>query len=238
VDYNTLVWVYGGELGQVYHVTGDRGQSYELVVVGIMKGSIFAGSFITGLPLIEEIYPDSAAYTYFLVDSGGAPDTFVGLLESHNAAYGLDARTTKQMVKDNLGYELSFLWLFQAYLALALVVGAVGLGAIAAREVRARRREIGMMRALGWSRWGVGLMFFAEQLWIALIGLALGIFGALVAVGTTVPLWLGGTEELHLPIWQVAAVVAAVIAAAGASAALSAWGAARMDVVEALRSVE
>jgi hypothetical protein len=239
VDFNTLVWVYGGELFHVYKVTGDRGQVFELEVVGVMEGSIFAGSFITAQRHVEAMFPDSAAYTYFLFRSGSTtPGQLADELERAFGDLGLDARETEQVVRDNLGYELSFLSLFQAYLALGLVVGAVGLGALAARGVRERRREIGAMRALGWPRREVGLTFLAEQLWIAVGGLTAGLLGATVAVLATTPSWLGGFGSLYFPAWQVAAVVAAVLAAAGASAALSAWGAARMDVVDALRSVE
>ena len=239
VDYNTLVWVYGGELGHVYKVTGDRGRSFDLEVVGVMEGSIFAGSFITAQRQVEEMFPDSAAYTYFLFRSGSTPPgALADELEVAFGDLGLDARETEQVVRDNLGYELSFLSLFQAYLALGLVIGAVGLGALAARGVRERRREIGTMRALGWPRQGVGFTFLAEQLWVAGAGLVAGLLGAAVAVLMTTPSWLGGFKGLYFPLWQVATVVAAVLAAAGASAALSAWGAARTDVVEALRVVE
>ena len=239
VDYNTLVWIYGGELGDVYKVTGDDGRTYELEVVGVMEGSIFAGSFVMSLPSIELIYPDSAAYTYFLFETqGDNNDALVAMLERENAAYGLDARTTEQMVRDSLGYELSFLRLFQAYLALGLVVGALGLGALASREVRVRRREIGAMRALGWSRAGVGLVFLAEQLWIAVAGLAAGIAGAAVAVVAATPGWLGSYEGIFFPVADVGLVVVAVVAAAAAGAAVSARTAARMEVVDALRSVE
>ncbi len=239
VDYNTLVWIYGGELGDVYKVTGDDGRTYELEVVGVMEGSIFAGSFVMALPSIELIYPDSAAYTYFLFETqGDNSDALVAMLERENAAYGLDARTTSQMVRDSLGYELSFLRLFQAYLALGLVVGALGLGALASREVRVRRREIGAMRALGWSRTGVGLVFLAEQLWVAIAGLAAGIAGAAVAVVAATPGWLGSYEGIFFPVADVGFVVVAVVAAAAAGAAVSARTAARMEVVDALRSVE
>lgn len=239
VDYNTLVWIYGGDLGDVYKVTGDDGRTFELEVVGVMEGSIFAGSFVMALPSIEQLYPDSAAYTYFLYETQSPKnDDFVAALERANAAYGLDARTTTQMVRDSLGYELSFLRLFQAYLALGLVVGALGLGALASREVRVRRHEIGTMRALGWSRAGVGLVFLAEQLWIAVAGLAAGIAGAAVAVVAATPGWLGSYEGLYFPVTDVGLVAVAVLVAAAVGAVGSARAASRMEVVDALRSVE
>jgi ABC-type lipoprotein release transport system permease subunit len=239
VDYNTLVWIYGGELGEVYEVSGDRGRVHELEVVGVMENSIFAGSFVTGLSMVERVYPDSSAYTYFLFEAGSAePEELVSDLEVAFADLGLDARTTVDQIKENLGYELSFLRLFQAYLALGLVVGAVGLGAIAIRQVGERRREIGSMGALGWPRLKMGGTFLAEELWIAVAGLVAGLLGAAVSVVTTTPSWLGSLDELYFPIGSVGSIAAAVVLSAGFAALLAAYFATRVPVADALKSVE
>ncbi len=239
VDYNTLIWVYGGELGEVYQVDGDRGHTYEFRVVGVMEPSIFGGSFLTGLDLVERVYPDSAAYTYFLFDSGSAsPGRLVKDLETAFGDQGLDARTTEEVVRENLGYELSFLRLFQAYLALGLVVGALGLGGLALREVRDRRQEIGAMRALGWSRLKVLYTFLSEQAWFAAAGVVAGIVGAAISIVATSPGWLGSFADIYIPGGTIVGIAAAVIVAASAGAFLAARDASRIEAIEALRSVE
>jgi ABC-type antimicrobial peptide transport system permease subunit len=239
VDYNTLVWVYGGGLGDVYEVEGDGGRVHEMVVVGVMENSIFGGSFLTSLELVERVYPDTASYTYFLFDSGSEePDVLAKELEDSFGHLGLDARTTEQVVQENLGYELSFLHLFQAYLALGLVIGALGLGALAAREVQDRRREIGGMKALGWPQRMVWQTFLSEQVWFALTGVVIGIIGAAIAIVAISPGWLGSISSIYFPAGTVAMLALAMVGAAAVGALMAARDAARVPAADAMRSVQ
>jgi putative ABC transport system permease protein len=239
VDSNTLIWVYGGELGEVYEVDGDRGRVYEFEVVGIMDTSIFAGSFITGVDLVDRVYPDSATFTYFLLNSGSkSPEKLSTELEDSLGSLGLDARPTEDVVKENLGYELSFLRLFQVYLALGLVVGALGLGALAVREVRDRRREIGAMRALGWPKKGVWMTFLSEQVWFAGAGVIAGIVGAAISIIATSTGWLGSVSEIYVPGGTIALIAFLVVLSAALGALWAARDAANVEAVDALRSVE
>jgi ABC-type antimicrobial peptide transport system permease subunit len=237
VDYNTLVWVYGGAIGDVYQVEGDGGRTYKMEVVGVMENSIFGGSFLTSLDHVETVYPDSAAYTYFLFDSGSkSPEKLSRELEEAFGDLGLDARTTVAVVQENLGYELSFLHLFQAYLALGLVIGALGLGALAAREVQDRRREIGGMKALGWPKRMVWQTFLAEQVWFALTGVVIGIIGAAIAIVAISPGWLGSVTAIYFPAGTVAMLALAMVGAAGLGALVAARDAARVPAADAMRS--
>lgn len=239
VDYNTLVWVYGGSLGDVYEVEGDWGRVHEMVVVGVMENSIFGGSFLTSLDLVERVYPDTATYTYFLFDSGSKePERLAKELEGAFGDMGLDAKTTEQVVQENLGYELSFLHLFQAYLALGLVIGALGLGALAAREVQDRRREIGGMKALGWPKRMVWQTFLAEQVWFALTGVIIGIIGAAIAIVAISPGWLGSITAIYFPAGTVAMLALAMVGAAGLGALVAARDAARVPAADAMRSAQ
>jgi hypothetical protein len=239
VDYNTLVWIYGGELGEVYEVVGDMGRVHKFQVVRVIEPSIFGGSFLTGVDLVDQVYPDSASYTYFLFDSGSAgPGGLSKDLESSFERVGMDARPTEEVLQDSLGYELSFLKLFQAYLSLGLVVGALGLGALATREVRDRKREIGAMRALGWPKPKVWMTFLSEQVWFAGAGVIAGIIGAAVSIVATSPGWLGSTSDIYIPGGTIGAIALAVILAAAAGALVAARDAAQVQAIDALRSVD
>jgi len=239
VDYNTLVWVYGGSLGDVYEVEGDGGRVHKMEVVGVMENSIFGGTFVTSRDMVDKVYPDTAAYTYFLFNSGSkSPGKLVKELEEAFGGLGLDARTTEQVVQENLGYELSFLRLFQAYLALGLVIGAMGLGALAAREVQDRRREIGGMKALGWPKRMVWQTFLAEQVWFALTGVVIGIIGAAIAIVAISPGWLGSITAIYFPAGTVGMLALAMVGAAALGALVAARDAARIDPADAMRSVQ
>ncbi len=72
----------------------------------------------------------------------------------------------------------------QIYVSFGLVIGAVGMGVISVRNVAERKREIGMMRAIGFPRKQVMLSVLLELVVLGVIGLIIGIVnGLLVSVG-------------------------------------------------------
>ena len=65
---------------------------------------------------------------------------------------------------------------------LGLMIGIAGLGVTLVRAVRERRREIGMLRSMGFPRSGVRRMFLFEALFVAVSGVLVGVgLGALTA---------------------------------------------------------
>lgn len=67
--------------------------------------------------------------------------------------------------------------------AVALLVGAVGIANTMVISVLERRREIGVRRALGATRWAIGTQFLTESVLLSLIG---GLTGAFLGVLGTV----------------------------------------------------
>src|SRR6185437_17034907 len=76
--------------------------------------------------------------------------------------------------------SVAFFSMFQGFMALGLFVGIAGLGVIAFRSVVERRQQIGMLRAIGYQRPTVTLSFVLESGFIAVMGIASGVVGALI----------------------------------------------------------
>jgi len=68
----------------------------------------------------------------------------------------------------------------QGYLALGLLIGIAGLGVVMVRAVRERRREIGMLRAMGFPPRMVRSAFVFESMFVAVQGVVVGVGLALV----------------------------------------------------------
>jgi len=81
-------------------------------------------------------------------------------------------------------------WMIERYFSIVMpfviVVCAVWIGALAMMNVRDRRYEIGIMRALGYGSSKIALLFLGRAIAIGLIGAALGFL-----VGTLLSLTLG-----------------------------------------------
>jgi ABC-type antimicrobial peptide transport system permease subunit len=114
---------------------------------------------------------------------------------------------------------------------LGLVLGTLGLGAILLRNVLERRRELALLRALGYTRPNFFTMVVAENVFLLLGGLVVGTFCALVAIA---PVFLdrGG----RLPVQTLALLLLGVIGT-GLLASIAATAAAlRSPLLSDLRS--
>jgi putative ABC transport system permease protein len=125
------------------------------------------------------------------------------------------------------------LLMYGGFAALALLLAGVGIYGVMAFTVTQRTQEIGLRIALGASRANVTGLIVREGAILALIGLALGIGGAML-VGRTMQSTLYGVQALDLSV--VASVTAVLFATALLASYLPARRAAEIDPVRALRT--
>ena len=136
---------------------------------------------------------------------------------------GLVATRVRASVEQNFSANRSFFRLMQGFLALGLLVGIAGLGVVMVRAVRERRRNIGVLRALGFQSGTIQRAFLTESTFVALEGIVLG---AALSIVTSYLLFKND-EELNasgvgFPIpWASIAVL--VAAAAVASVLATVW---------------
>jgi putative ABC transport system permease protein len=64
--------------------------------------------------------------------------------------------------------------LIKAFLALGLIIGITGLGIITIRSIHERRIEIGMMRAIGYTKSMVVANFALESAFVSVLGIVIG----------------------------------------------------------------
>ncbi len=122
----------------------------------------------------------------------------------------------------------------QIYVTFGLVIGAVGMGVISVRNVSERKREIGMMRAIGFSRREVVLSVLFELVVLGIIGLAIGVVnGLLISVG------FANMQDVALVIpWQeIGIYLSIIVLIAIGSGSIPALVASRIPPAEALRYV-
>jgi putative ABC transport system permease protein len=128
------------------------------------------------------------------------------------------------------------------------VAAAAGLGVLFSAAVHARRREIGLLRALGFGRWWVIEAVLAETVGVAMVGFAIGsavavlaapllgpALGAQLAAATTAG-WGGRVPALEVGLADLVPAVALALGIGLAAGFGPAWRAARVRPAEVFRA--
>jgi putative ABC transport system permease protein len=127
----------------------------------------------------------------------------------------------------------------QAYLALGLLVGIAGLGVVMVRAVRDRRREIGVLRALGFLRHQVRRAFVLESGFVAFEGIVVGMVLALITAAQLISNGdFGRGVEFIIPWSQLAILLSSALVAALIATAWPAQQASQIPPAVALRIAE
>ncbi len=239
VDYNTLVWIYNGGLGEIYEVESELGRKVKLEVIGVLENTVFGGTFLMWQDNLEELYPNSAEYRYVLFKfkpgvKSNSEDAAVEL-EQALYIYGLDAQAISELIRKNREYEQSFMVLFQAFLAFGLILGMIGLGVITTRTVLERKVEIGILRSLGFTRKMILKSFLIELSFIVLLALLMSFIIGLVSSYLAFGSWTGGIYEFVVPWLDLVLIFIIVYIITLFSGLYPAYRASRIPPAEALR---
>jgi ABC-type antimicrobial peptide transport system permease subunit len=145
-----------------------------------------------------------------------------------------DATVLYSKIEASLEMTERIVSFLQIYVTFGLVIGSVGMGVISVRNVAERKREIGMMRAIGFPRKQVMLSVLLELVVLGLIGLFIGVAnGLLISVG------FANMQNVTLVIpWNDIGLYLGFITLIALSVgAIPGWIASRIPPAEALRYV-
>lgn len=151
-------------------------------IIGIMNrapSETYAGIWLRQSAL-GDAFPVLTSRYYIRLRPGENAATEARNIEQVLAENGVSARSIQQQVEDKQSLNTSFFYLVQGFMALGLGVGLAALGVIALRTVVERRQQIGLMRAIGFSRTNVALTFLLESAFVAVLGIVNGIWPALL----------------------------------------------------------
>lgn len=178
---------------------------------------------------------------YVAVSAGSDPEAVAADLQRQFLRNGVEARSFERVVRGALRDQEKFFDLIEGYLALGLLVGVAGLGVVTIRAVRERRRQIGVLRGLGFSASMVRAFVLVESGVVAVEGT---LVGAGLALATSYGLITNSTTfgeagaAFVVPWAQLAALLAGVVVASLVAALPSARSAAAAPPAAALRAAE
>ena len=233
--------LYGGSVAVGRHISFDSPYSAEsaIEIVGVVKDVRHSGvrqADSRGIIYLPS-WRNGAEARYLAVRTAGSPLPVVAAIRRELRALDpnvplLGAQNLEDGVNAFLKRERMIAYLCACFGALALVLAAVGLYGVMAYAVARRTREVGIRMALGAGRLDVIGMIVRESLVPVLIGIAVGIAGALAAVRLVASLLFGVAPRDPLSFVLAAA---AMLAVALLAAAVPARRASRVEPLVALR---
>ena len=190
---------------------------------------------------VEEVYRPNAQqnlrFMHFVVRTAGNPMSVVSSVRAVVHSFDptvpvAEVQSLGDIFATSIGTRRTVAMLLAAFAVLGTLLGAIGIYGVVAYSVGQRTRELGIRTALGAVERHITWMVVRDGLQLSMIGVAIGISGALVA-GRALQALVFGVHTTD-PIVLSAVATCAMLVAAAASYG-PARRAARVDPLAALR---
>lgn len=232
VDQSTALWALGKSIGDRLTYTDERGESFDIRLVGFLANSIFQGGVLISEERFLQRYPSSGGYRIALMDipSGERSQYRVTLMNALQDI-GLEMTPAPERLAAFLDVENTYLAIFQFLGCLGLILGCAGIGVVVSRNILERQSEFALMRAVGFTHASIRRILIAEHAILAGFGVGCGMLAGLIAVLPSVRFYASAFPTISLFLTLIA------IAASGfLSIFLSTAFALRENLLTALRS--
>jgi len=213
-------------------------------VIGVLEPVVLAPELdetaLIGGPIAERLYgdgevlPPSTVYTRVDSDQVAATRALLGRTANPSSPSEVSVSRPSDALEAQAKADESLTTLTLGLGAVALLVGAVGIANVMVISVLERRREIGVRRALGATRAGIGSQFLTESVLLSLLG---GVLGGLLGVALTTMFAVHQDWGVVLPWQPVLAGLGCSMLVGTVVGLYPALRAASVPPTEALRSI-
>jgi hypothetical protein len=231
-DANTIRYVLHLSPGDELLVPDAGGIPVRLRLVAALRDSLFQSEILISESNFLKHFPGEQGFRFYLIDADRSRASEVARrLEEGLADWGFDVRLASEKLAAFHQVENAYLSTFQSLGGLGLLLGTAGMAAVLLRNVLERRKELALLRAVGFPRFTLVATVVAENAILVGLGLAAGAGAALIAV---LPALLSRANPF--PLAAVLALIGSVFLVGLAASALAAAAAFRAPLLAALRS--
>ncbi|MCM6775764.1 FtsX-like permease family protein [Nocardia sp. CDC159] len=199
----------GWRVGQRVELASMDNKKIALTVSGVYKDTQLLGNLVIPQAVYERVTP-VALRTDLVVLVTAKPGTDLGALrtnlEKATEQFAIVQVQDHEQFKGTQGQQINtMLAILYGLLALAVVIAVLGIVNTLALSVVERRREIGMLRAVGMQRPQVRRSIYLESMLIAVFGAVVGVvLGLSLGVGFLRTLRDLGIDQIAVPWSQIA----------------------------------
>jgi len=228
-DANSLTYVLHLGVGDELVVDAATGP-LKLRVVAALSDSIFQSELLMSEKNFLRLFPAEAGYRMFLIDAPNSQAVST-TLEDRLSDFGFDVSSTDERLANFHRVENTYLSTFQMLGGLGLALGTLGMAAVLLRNVFERRRELALLRAVGYNSSHFAAMVITENVLMLCCGLAVGFVCALLAIAPVLFERGGRLPNISLGLLLLAVLLSGAIASLVATLA-----ALRSPLLPALRA--
>jgi hypothetical protein len=232
-DANSAAYVLHVGVGEDFMLErGGKLEPLRMRLVATLSDSIFQSELLVSEQNFLRHFPEQEGYRVFLIDlpDERAVPRVAAVLEERLSDFGFDAASTSERLAGFHRVENTYLSTFQTLGGLGLALGTLGLAAVLLRNVLERRRELALLRAVGYNRRHFALMIVAENALLLACGLLTGTLCALLAIAPVV-----ASRGGRLPLASLGLLLAAVVVSGLAASLVATAAAVRAPLLAALR---
>ena len=231
-DQTTLRYVLHLGIGDDFTFTPEGHTPVRLRIVGALADSFLQSELVIGEAAFVRLFPRQEGYRVWMIEAPAGQEAAVTThLEDRLSDFGIDVIDTDERWAAYHEVENTYLATFQALGSLGLLLGTIGLGAVLARNVLERRRELGLLRAVGFAQRDIRHMVLCEGMALVAGGLLLGAGCAAIAI---LPALRDRAQAL--PLASIGGLIAGVMVTGAMASLLAVHLTSRTPVVAAIKA--
>ena len=232
VDANSLTYVLHLKLGDDFNLEAGSGP-VRLRVVASLADSVFQSELLMAESNFIRLFPEQEGYRFFLIDTPATEQSsaVAAALEDRLSDFGFDVQPTTERLASFHRVENTYLSTFQMLGGLGLVLGTLGMAAVLLRNVLERRRELALLRAVGYNSSHFTVMVVAENSLLLFSGLITGAVCALLAIAPVL-----FSRHAQLASMSLGMLLLGVLISGLTASLVATWAALRSPLLASLRA--
>ncbi len=181
-DEAVVKWQMHSGLDKDVVIKDEGGRDVTLRFVALLKGSLLQSELVIHADAFRRLFPRRSGGAFFLISAPNDAANIESDLEQGLARFGFDVQESAVRLREYFSVQNTYLSTFQTLGGMGLVLGSFGLTAVLLRNVWERRRELALMRALGFTATWIGLSVLFENVLLVVVGIIAAALAATVAV--------------------------------------------------------
>lgn len=230
----------GWEVGTRLKVIRIDGVEVDAVVRGLMSGDTSFANYVASREMFADApSPIFDAFVYIKVADDAVFDTVRDRIAAISSDAGIGTLQTKDEFIDDQAAQINqILALIYGLLGLSIIIAIVGIVITLLLSVFERRREIGLLRAVGMTKSQVRTTVRWESVITSLLGAVTGVvLGIVMGIVVVAALSDEGDIAFRLPVNETLLIVFISFVLGVVAAVYPAWRATKVNVVEAIAAV-